>query len=155
MGLDAWVCCNCIKKGIAPPHPFPELLAFDDTGEPFLRSETEISLDQWFEHDAWYRTSCLHSGRLVKKRLGNIGLIGQIQEFVESRAVTTLPLIRERVVYSGAHGGDWIASGDSVRLLAEAQNLRSIATDPMIAQFADDLVELAEASIATGNPVAF
>src|SRR5258708_39356738 len=101
MGLDAWVCCNCIKEGIAPPHPFPELLAFDETGEPFLKSEIEIGLARWLEHDAWYRKSCQHSGRLVNKRLGNIALVGHVQEFVESRAVTTFPLIRERVVYEG------------------------------------------------------
>jgi hypothetical protein len=30
MGLDASVRCNCIKEDKARPHPFPELLAFDD-----------------------------------------------------------------------------------------------------------------------------
>lgn len=131
------------------------MLAFDETAEPILDSEYEISLDQWLLHDGWYRTSCPHSGRLVKKRLGNVAFIGHVQQFVESRAVTTFRLIRERVVYSGTHGGDWIASADSVRLLTEAQNLRETATDQMIAQFAADLIELSEASIATGNPLVF
>ncbi len=155
MGLDAWVCCNCIKDGIAPPHPFPELLAFDETAEPILKSNREISLDQWLKHDAWYRESCPHSGRLIEKRLGNIAKIGYIRAFLESRAVTSFPLLRERVVYDGAHSGDWIAASKSVRLLEEARNLRSATTDSIIVRFAEDLAELAEASIKTGNPIVF
>ena len=54
MGLNAWVCCNCIREGTALPHPFPELLVFDKTGEPTLKSESEISLEQWLRHDEWH-----------------------------------------------------------------------------------------------------
>lgn len=155
MGLDAHVCCNCIKEGIAPPHPFPELLAFNETAEPILRSDQEISLDQWLKHDSWYKRSCPHSGRLVKKRLGNISRIAQVKADLELKAITSFRLIRDRVVYDGAHAGDWIAADDSLRLLEEAQRLREIATDPIIAEFAEAMIELAEASVATGNPIVF
>lgn len=66
MGLDAWVYCNCIKEGKALPHPFPELLVFDETGEPTLQSEGEISLELWLTHDKWYRNSCPHPFRHEK-----------------------------------------------------------------------------------------
>lgn len=155
MGLDAHVCCNCIKEGIAPPHPFPELLILDDTGEPTLGSHEEINMDQWLQHDAWYILSCPHSGRLLKKRLGNISLIDQVRLFLDLRSVTSFPILRTKVVYDGIHGGDWIAPTDSERLMEEAKRLREIATTPVIAQFAADMIELAEASVATGNPIVF
>jgi hypothetical protein len=49
MGLNAAVCCNCIKEGKAPPHPFSELLAFDNTGEPTLKSDGDgdVNLKLW------------------------------------------------------------------------------------------------------------
>ena len=84
-----------------------------------------------------------------------MAFIGHVQQFVESRAATTFPVIQGRVVYSGTHAGDWITSADSMRLLEEAQKLRDMNADPMIAKFAYDLIELAEASIATGNPIVF
>jgi hypothetical protein len=75
MGLDASVHCNCAKEGKAPPHPFPELLAFDETGEPFLKGHGDIDLKLWLKHDRWCRDSCPHSGYLVEKRLGNIAAV--------------------------------------------------------------------------------
>ena len=42
-----------------------------------------------------------------------------------------------------------------VLLLDEAQELRRITGDPAIGRFAEVFIELAEASIATGNPIAF
>ena len=155
MGLDAHVCCNCIKEGVAPPHPFPELLAFDETAEPTLKSDNEIGLDQWLQHDAWYMLSCPHSGRLLKKRLGNVGLIAHVRSFLGLREVTSFPVLRTQVVYNGVHGGDWIAAADSLRLLEEARKLRDVTTDSIVAQFAADMIELAEASVATGNPIVF
>src|SRR5277367_29537 len=72
MGLDVWVHCNCIKEGKAPPHPFPELLAFDEAGEAILKSQGEIGSELWLRHDKWHRNSCSHSGHLIEKRFGNI-----------------------------------------------------------------------------------
>ena len=53
MGLDAWVHCNCIKERKASPHPFPELLAFDETGEPTLKGDGDINLKLLSRHDKW------------------------------------------------------------------------------------------------------
>lgn len=155
MALDARVCCNCIRQGATPPHPFPELLAFDETAEPILKSNGEISLDQWLKHDAWYRKSCPHAGRLIKKRLGNIALVGHVRDVLESIGATAFPVLGRRVVYDDTHGGDWIVASDSVRLLGEAQRLRQLSNDSISRQFASDLIELAVASAATGNPIVF
>jgi hypothetical protein len=155
MGLNAWVRCNCIKDGNTPPHPFPELLAFDQTGEPILKGDGDIDLKLWLKHDKWYRDSCPHSGSLVQKRLGNIAAIAYVREFLENNSSHSFPLLLERVVYSGTHCGDWVAASDVPQLLAETRRLQSLTDDPVILQFTNDVVELAEASIATGNPIVF
>ena len=155
MGLDAWVCCNCIREGTAPPHPFSELLVFDKTGEPTLKSEGEISLEQWLRHDEWHRNSCPHHGYLAKKRLGNVALVAHVRGFLENNSPNAFPLLLERVVYSGVHCGDWIAASDVPKLISETRKLRDLASDPFIVGFTNDMIELAEASIATGNPIVF
>ena len=97
MGLNAWVHCNCVKEGKAPPHPYPELLVFEETGEPALVCNGEISLDQWKRHDAWYRNSCRHSGTLIDKPLGNIALVAHVREFIKTNSPGDFPLLLERV----------------------------------------------------------
>jgi hypothetical protein len=155
MGLGAWVHCNCVKEGKAPPHPFPELLAFDETGEPTLKCDGEINLKLWLKHDKWYRDSCRHSGYLVEKHIGNIAAVAYVRGFLENSSPHSFPLLVERVVYDGTHSGDWVAASDAPQLLTEARRLQGLTSDPVIIQFANDAIELAEASIATGNPIVF
>jgi hypothetical protein len=155
MGLDARVRCNCIKEGNAPPHPFPELLAFDETGGPTLKSEGDMDLKLWQKHDKWYRDSCPHSGYLVEKRLGNIAAVAYVRGFLENNSPHNFPLLLERVVYSATHSGDLVAASDVPQLLTETRTLRGLTNDPLILQFANDVVELADASIATGNSIVF
>jgi len=155
MGLDARVRCNCIKEGNAPPHPFPELLAFDETGEPILKGDGDIDLRLWLKYDKWYRDSCPHSGYLVEKRLGNIAAMAYVRGFLENNSPHSFPLLLERVVNSSTHSGDLVAASDVPQLLTEARRLQGLTNDPLILQFTNDVVELAEASIATGNPIVF
>ena len=155
MGLDASVCCNCIKEGKAPPHPFPELLVFDEAGEPGLAIAGQISLDLWMAHDKWYRKSCPHSGRLIHKRLGNIALVAHVRGFLEDNSPSDFPMLLERVVHNGMHAGDSVAARDVPQLMSETRKLQRLANDNSILEFANDVLELAEASIATGNPIVF
>ncbi|HLJ29840.1 MAG TPA: hypothetical protein VKY85_24235 [Candidatus Angelobacter sp.] len=53
------------------------------------------------------------------------------------------------------HTGDWIAAQDVPELLDEARKLQRSTEDPLIIQFMNDLIELADASIATRNPIVF
>jgi hypothetical protein len=92
MGLDAVVHCNCAREGKARPHPFPELLAFDETGEATLKSDDKIDLKLWVRHDDWYRSSCAHAGQVVEKRLGNVAAIAHIREFLESNSPEGFPV---------------------------------------------------------------
>ena len=155
MGLDASVRCNCIKEGKARPHPFPELLAFDETGEPTLKGDRETNLKLWLKHDKWYRDSCPHAGYLVEKQLGNMALVAYVRGFLEDHSPNSFPLLLERVVYSGVHSGDRVTASDVPQLLTETRRLQGLTSDPLILQFTNDVVELAEASIATGNPIVF
>ena len=155
MGLDASVRCNCIKEGKARPHPFPKLLAFDEKGEPTLKVDRETNLKLWLKHDKWYRDSCPHAGYLVEKRLGNMTSVAYVRGFLENHSPNSFPLLLERVVYSGTHSGDWVTASDVPQLLTETRRLQGLTSEPLILQFTNDVVELAEASIATGNPIVF
>ena len=155
MGLDASVRCNCIKEGKARTHPFPELLAFDETGGPTLKGDRETNLKSWLKHDKWYRDSCPHAGYIVEKRLGNMASVAYVRGFLEDHSPNSFPLLLERVVYSGTHSGDLVAASDVPQLLIETRRLQGLTSDPLILQFTNDVAELAEASIATGNPIVF
>jgi hypothetical protein len=49
MALDGGVRCTCIRDGKAKPHPFPDRLTFDESGEPLLTGDP--SDDEWEAHD--------------------------------------------------------------------------------------------------------
>lgn len=156
MGLDACVRCNCIQEGRAARHPLPELLRFDGDGEPYLASEEGISESQWAMHDQWCKAACPHAdGYIVSKRLGNISSIAHVRAFIELMAPTRFPMLHERVVYSGTHCGDSISPGDAAILAKETRLLLESASDPCVKEFAVDVIELAEASVATENPIIF
>lgn len=156
MGLDACVRCNCIQEGRAARHPLPELLRFDGDGEPYLAPEEGISESQWAMHNQWCKAACPHAdGYILSKRLGNISSIVHVRAFIELLPSTHWPLLLERVVYSGTHCGDSISRGDAAILAKEARLLLESACDPCVKEFAIDLIELTEASMATGNPILF
>ena len=126
---------------------------FDEAGEPTLKGDRDTNL--WLKHDKWYRNSCPHSGYLVEKRLGNMASVAYVRGFLQNNSANSFPLLLERVVRSGTHSGDRVAAGEAPQLLAETRRLRGLTSDPLILQFANDVVELAEASVATGNPIVF
>ena len=39
MSLDGFVRCTCIRDGKAKPHPFPDRLIVDKSGEPTLTGD--------------------------------------------------------------------------------------------------------------------
>jgi len=51
MALDGHVRCKCIREGRAKPHPFPDSLIFDETGEPVLADDSAD--EDWEAHDLW------------------------------------------------------------------------------------------------------
>jgi hypothetical protein len=158
MALDGFVRCTCIRDGKAKPHPFPDRLTFDETGEPVLTGDpTE---DEWEAHDRWAAESCEHGGYLLSLFLGNITRVGHLRSFLrglEGKPGPRFPILLTKVLYDGTHTGDWIASDVAAGLLKEVEivlHSRDILASGET-EFFENMKQLCEASIATGNPLMF
>jgi len=158
MSLDGFVRCNCIREGKAKPHPFPERLTFDEIGEPVLTGDpTE---DEWEAHDEWVAESCEHGGFLLSLFLGNITRVKNLRGFLENLEDDPgpkFPILLEEVLYDGTHTGDWVPSEETAALLKEVETVlhsRDILSDSE-KEFFENMKQLCEASLATGNPVMF
>jgi hypothetical protein len=158
MALDAFVRCTCIREGKAKPHPFPDRLTFDESGEPMLSGDpTE---EEWEAHDKWMGESCEHEGCLLAMFLGNITRVGNLRSFLralQGNPGPKFPLLLEEVLYDGTHTGDWIPAKQSPALLKEVNTvLHSIdILSDSEKEFFNNMKELCGASIATGNPIMF
>jgi len=158
MSLDAHVRCTCIRDGKAKPHPFPDRLTFDETGEPVLTGDP--SDDDWDAHDDWLGESCEHGGYLLALPLGNITRVQRLRAFLrglEGKPGPRFPLLLTRVLYDGTHTGDWLASDKSADLLKEVETVlhsRDILAESE-KEFFENMKQLCEASIETGNPIMF
>ena len=78
-----------------------------------------------------------------------------VREFLENNSPSDFPILLEHVVHDGVHTGDSITARDVPQLISETRKLQRLASDPLILEFANNILELAEASIATGNPIVF
>jgi hypothetical protein len=167
MGLDAHVRCNCAREGKTKPFPFPGRLAFEDSGEPYLLSanigtndmSASKDMDELGRFDEWESAQgCEHGRFLVDVHIGNVAYVGYIREWIKTEAENTkrqFPVLSEKVVYSGSHGGDWISSPDAQRLLEELEVLSSRAQDDYHRAFIKTMKLLGEASLASDNPIVF
>jgi hypothetical protein len=158
MALDGHVRCTCIRDGRAKPHPFPDRLTFDETGEPVLAGDP--SDDELEAHDRWCVESCEHGGYLLSLFLGNITRIGHLRSFLrglEGKPKPRFPILLNKVIYDGTHSGDWIASEQAAELLKEVETVlhsRDILASSEV-EFVENMKRLCEASIDTGNPIMF
>jgi hypothetical protein len=158
MALDGHVRCTCIRDGRAKPHPFPDRLTFDETGEPTLTGDP--SDDEWELHDQWVAESCEHGGYLLSLFLGNITRVGHLRSFVrglEGKPGPRFPIVLTKVLYDGTHTGDWIASDVAAELLKEVDTVlhsRDILASGET-EFFENMKLLCEASVETGNPIMF
>ena len=158
MSLDGFVRCTCIRDGKAKPHPFPDRLTLDESGEPILSGDP--SDDEWEAHDQWVQESCEHEGILVSEFLGNITRAQHVREFLRGLQGDPGPkfsILLKKVVYDGTHTGDWIPIKESPALLKEVNTV--LHSSDILAdsekEFFTNMKLLCEASIATGNPIMF
>ncbi|MGA9074788.1 MAG: hypothetical protein WB368_11805 [Candidatus Sulfotelmatobacter sp.] len=158
MSLDAFVRCTCIRGGKAKPHPLPDRLTFDESGEPTLTGDP--SEEEWEAHDQWVGESCEHEGYLLSMFLGNITRVGNLRSFLrglQGSPGPRFPILLEQVLYDGTHTGDWISSKDAAKLLKEVNTV--LHSSDILAdsekEFFTNMKLLCEASIATGNPIMF
>ena len=158
MGLDARVRCNCVQEGKAKPHPFPDRLRLDETGEPILTGDP--SDDDLETHEAWFAKSCAHDGYVASESLGNVTSVKHLREFLrglQGDPGPKFPLLLEKVLYNGTHTGDWIPTADSEALLREVQVV--LQSSDILSEgekaFFNSMERLCQASLATGNPIVF
>ncbi len=159
MGLDAHVLCTCFREGKTKPHPFPELLVYDEVEGPVLDSDAEPTLEQWQDHDRWRANACPHKdGELISIRLGNISLIAQLRADIESikqPSTEHFAVLLEKVLYSGTHSGDFVPANEVPELRHEVNLLCKHPLDEPLAEFVDSMTKLCEASLQSGNPIVF
>jgi hypothetical protein len=158
MALDGFVRCTCVRDGKAKPHPFPDRLGLDKSGEPILTGDpTE---EEWEAHDAWLHDSCEHQGFLLSLFLGNVTRVKNLRGFLRGLQGTPgprFPILLEKVLYDGTHSGDCISSTVSARLLKEVDTVlhsSDILSDSE-KEFFNNMKRLCEASVATGNALMF
>lgn len=60
-----------------------------------------------------------------------------------------------KVLYSGTHAGDCLKPSEAEPLIQEAQALETLIQDEYQREFVRTIKQLCEASMATGNPIAF
>ncbi len=171
MGLDAQVFCDCIEKGrLRTPHPFPERLYVDvdEDGRPEVRvndlPEAYSVVEQ--AHDEWLLNSPCEHGKcvLVAHYLGNIGLVAALRGAVDLllNDQTDVPVLRQKVIYSGIHCGDRL-NRDQVELLApELRELEQRDWSKLkrhdaalLRDFITQMNELIAASRSVEKPIAF
>jgi hypothetical protein len=157
MGLDARVYCNCFETGKIKESPPESVLVFvTDDGSLECKSE---DLDILLAFDQWLRfRACAHQdGILVHHRIGNIALVELLHKELKVE-VESYPILLERVLYSGAHTGDYLAFADVENLRAEINNLSALqhtANQSLITTFQRQMQELVAAALSTGNPISF
>ncbi len=158
MSLDGFVRCNCVRDGKAKPHPFAKRLTFDETGEPELTGDPTD--DEWEAHDVWAAEACEHGGYLLSLFLGNITRVKNLRSFLgklEDDPGPKFPILLEKVLYDGTHTGDWVPSEETAALLKEVETVlhsRDILSSSEM-EFFENMKQLCEAGLATGNPVMF
>ena len=124
MSLDGFVRCTCIRNGKAKPHPFPDRLIVDESGEPTLTGDP--SEQEREAHDQWLGESCEHEGSLLSLFLGNITRVGNLRSFLRHLQGTPgprFPILLEKVLYDGTHTSDWISSKIAEKLLKEVDTV--------------------------------
>jgi hypothetical protein len=158
MSLDAFVRCTCLRDGKAKPHPFPDRLIYDDSGEPMLSGDPTD--DEWEAHDQWLTESCEHGGFILSLFLGNITRVKNLRGFLRALQGSPgpqFPILLENVLYDGTHTGDWIPIEESRPLLTEVNTV--LHSSDILAdsekEFFNNMKLLCEASIETGNPIMF
>ncbi|HZE95423.1 MAG TPA: hypothetical protein VE981_00190 [Planctomycetota bacterium] len=156
MGLDGYVACDCLEKGIAKPPPaLAGIVKVDrDTGTTYLDSEDQ-KLRQIYSRWCASRP-CAHENFVrISRPLGNISGIGRIRTYVAGQArdpAVEFPILWRRVLKSGFHSGDAIPVERVRDLQGELMRLRTPAS---VAPFFERLEELVMASVRTGKPLGF
>ncbi len=159
MGLDATVYCNCFESGrLKEPPPNSSLVYVAPDGSLDYKSE---DLDVLLVFDTWLRESaCEHEDGISQHHyIGNIALVGLLREELK-RESEKLPILLEKVLYSGSHAGDYLSLEDVSGLQAELNVLAEFAASDekmqaYVEEFRIQMQELIEAALSAGKRISF
>jgi len=159
VGLHATVYCDCFERGVTlTPPPQPELVYVDENGQLSLIWEAD-GADQ-FAFFAWLEACCEHlEGKLVFHWLRNIALIAFLRERLSERA-SEYPVLLEKVLYSGTHGGDYLCPEDVDRVAVEIDRLKEVhcperESEELIRNFEQQMFDLVAAAQRVRKPISF
>jgi hypothetical protein len=164
MGLDASVRCDCFEnRKITSPPPFRELVRLSEEGRPEIYTE---DFQQALSFDAWeHSRPCPHERfTLLHHYIGNITRVANLREQVArlgKEHAVHFPIILERVVYSGVHGGDRLTVSQGRLLRDELEKLSSISAEEVgidrerIDYFIRQMTELVSLSLTYSKPIVF
>jgi len=159
MGLDAYVYCDCFERGRLRTQPRPEWGVY--VHEEGWREPTTHDLEELLAFDAWnFRDACEHEdGVLLHHRLGNIGLIALFRQLLNSR-VDQLPVIVNKIIYSGIHSNDSLTLDAVERLAVELDPLAQVhdadrETEALLRDFEHKLRNLVECARRVQKPIVF
>jgi hypothetical protein len=158
MALDAFVYCDCFETHNLRSDPPAGLnVKTDPSGDIACNAPDERS---WSAFVAWKQSkACLHQGMiLLRHRLGTSEQVDRLREELQKQP-TPLPLLLERVLYSGTHTCDWIPSAHIAQLAEEVKQLTPERADRAIADalqlFKIRMAELIIAAQHAGKPICF
>jgi hypothetical protein len=158
MGSDAFVYCDCFERGRLRKNPSDTWGVYVD--ESGFRSAGTTDLAQQWVFDQWDFDACEHeSGVLLHHRSGNIAQIGLFRRVLQPIA-PAMPIIWNKVIYSGSHGGDYLSVEEVRELGKELPVLRAhYVPNPsdreFLQTFERQLTKLVAASANVGKPTVF
>jgi hypothetical protein len=159
MALDAYVCCDCFERGtllVGPPAGCNLSVCADGS-----LSCGSVDLDVQLAFDRWQQSeACDHEfGILIAHRIGNIDLVAALRREL-GRWPDRFQMVLSRVIYNGAHAGDFIPAFDVPRLVPEVEALGSVqCEDPemlgVLRLFAAQMQDLVAVAMRLGKPIVF
>lgn len=183
MALDAQVYCDCLEKGrVSGVQAEGIEVKIEPDGSSRLYKKGKLVDHDHYDYDIY---TCDHTDRvLVGHRLGNIGLISLLR-FELKRDVAQFPILLQKVIHDGIHSGDWLCLETVREMQAELERLRDFktigtkaqtgftaallqdlglikgsyvgaeASAQFVREFRAQMLELSEASLSIGKPIAF
>ena len=158
MGLDATVYCNCFETGRLKEPPPCSIVSISPDGSLECRSEdlnTLLAFDQWLLHRA-----CPHpNGILLHRCIGNLAQVGFLRnELGKDGGIFSVLLAK--VLYSGAHSGDYLSLEDVRVARSELEHLddfvcSSEAHQPDVESFRQQMIELTDVALRVAKPISF
>ncbi len=160
MGLDAVVYCDCLERGDLKKKPDPEWEVYID--EDGARCSRVEALEVLLEFDQWSDgyEACTHEGGvLVHHRIGNMSTVAYLRQIL-SPYKNKLPILMQKVIYSGTHAGDYVPVNELESLKDEIDIISKMQMDNQdqeisMRYFVRQMKELVECALSVRKPISF